>query len=530
MLTSLFRLMGLWFAACRLRLDDLIPPGSAWMLRLIFLPAKLIPRPKQSAAIRARRFFESQGPIFVKFGQLLSTRPDLFEEEIAAELQHLQDRVPPFDPAKFKAIVEEGLGGPVTEIFGSFEAEPLASASLAQVHAATLKTGEQVVIKVLRPGIERMVQRDLRLLEGMAWLIDRSGELGKRLHAPEVIDDYRFTIENELNLQHEAANAQKIRDHFIDNPVNYTPKVYWDFVRSNILVTERIKGIPVTDRAAILAQGTDLQRLAEIGVEIFFTQVFDHNFFHADMHPGNIFVSTENIESPQYISIDCAIVGSLTDTERRSLSAMLLGVFRRDYRAVAQVQIDSGWVAADTPVHKFEAEIRTVCEPIFARPLSEISFAGMLVSLFKTARRFDMQVMPSLVLLEKTIINIEGLGRQLYPELDLWATAKPFLEKWSKEHYSLRRLIGEFRKHLPEHIDEIAELIPKVKQAIELQATPPAPPPPEKTSSNWRGIGAAMLGIGGGYGLAQAGLITGATTMLPWALVAVGAYLLVRKG
>ena len=529
-LTSLFRLFGLWLSACRLRLDDLIPPGSARILRLLFLPALLIPRPKDSAAVRLRRFFESQGPIFVKFGQLLSTRPDLFDADIAAELQHLQDRVPPFDPAQFKAIVEQGLGGPVTELFGSFEEQPLASASLAQVHGATLKNGRRVVIKVLRPGIERKVQRDLKLMESLAWLVDHSGELGRRLHAPEVIDDYRFTIENELNLQHEAANAQKIRDNFLDNPVNYTPEIIWDFVRPNILVAERIKGIPVTDRAAILAQGTNLQRLAEIGVEIFFTQVFEHNFFHADMHPGNIFVSTENIDMPQYISIDCAIVGSLTDTERRSLSAMLLGVFRRDYRSVAQVQIDSGWVATDTPVHKFEAEIRTVCEPIFARPLSEISFAGMLVSLFKTARRFDMQVMPSLVLLEKTIINIEGLGRQLYPELDLWATAKPFLEKWSKEHYSLRRLIGEFRKHLPEHIDEMAELLPKIKQAIENQATPPSPPVVEKSSAKWRGAGAALLGIGGGYGLAQAGLITGATAMLPWALVAVGAYLLVRRG
>ncbi len=529
MLTSLFRLFSLWLAACRLRLDDLLPERSPWLLRLVFVPALVFPRGKQSAAQRLRRFFEVQGPIFIKFGQLLSTRPDLFEDDVARELQFLQDRVPPFDPTRFRQIVEEGLGGPVGELFGSFDEKPLASASLAQVHAATLKNGCQVVIKVLRPGIQRQVERDLRLLETIARLINLAGELGRRLHAPEVVADYRFTIENELNLQHEAANAQKIRDNFLDNPVNYTPEVIWDFVRPNILVTERIRGIPVTDRAAILAQGTNLQRLAEIGVEIFFTQVFEHNFFHADMHPGNIFVSTENIDKPQYISIDCAIVGSLTDQERRSLSAMLLGVFRRDYRRVAEVQIESGWVAADTPVHKFEAEIRTVCEPIFARPLSEISFAGMLVELFRTARRFDMQVIPSLVLLEKTIINIEGLGRQLYPELDLWATAKPFLEKWSKQHYSLRRLIREFRRHLPEHMDQIAELIPQVKQAIHNLANPPAAvelPRPQR----WRAIGAAVLGGGAGFGLAQAGLVSGISSLLPWTLVVVGIWLLVRRG
>ncbi len=528
MLFSLLRLIGLWWSACRLRLDDLLPAKRPWILRLIFLPALLIPRPKFSAAARLRIFFESQGPIFVKFGQLLSTRPDLFDPEIAGELQFLQDRVPPFDPKIFRQIVERSLGGPVTELFGSFEEQPLASASLAQVHGATLKDGREVVIKVLRPRIEPQVQRDLRLLESLAWIVDHAGELGRRLHAPEVIADYRHTIENELNLQYEAANAQKIRDNFRDRPINYTPEVIWDYVRQNVLVSERINGIPVTDRKAILAQGTDLQKLAEVGVEIFFTQVFEHNFFHADMHPGNIFVSREDPANPQYISIDCAIVGSLTDSERRSLSAMLLGVFRRDYRRVAEVQIESGWVSPDTPVHKFEAEIRTVCEPIFAKPLSEISFAGMLVSLFRTARRFDMQVIPSLVLLEKTIINIEGLGRQLYPELDLWATAKPFLEKWSRQHYSIRRLVKDFRKHMPEHMDEAAELLPMIRQAIVRLAE--EPPPPKREYPAVRTAGATLIGLGAGLGLAQWGLLFNLHWLVPGALGLAGLVLLVRSG
>ena len=466
---TLFRLIGIWWQACRLRLDRLIPAKAPFVLKFVFIPAKLFPAGTKNRAERLRIFIEQQGPIFIKFGQLLSTRPDLLPEDIANELKQLQDSVPPFPSQQFQSIVEEGLSASVEELFDQYDTEPLASASLAQVHAAKLKSGEEVVIKVIRPNVEAQIKRDIRLMKSLAKMVNRMGADGRRLRAPEVVADYEFTIENELSMPHEAANAQRLRDNFLDNPVNYTPKVYWDYLRDNILVMERIDGIPVTDAKTIAAQGIDLKKLAETGVEIFFTQVFEHNFFHADMHPGNIFVSKTAIENPQYISVDCAIVGSLTDAERYSLASMLTAVFKRDYRKVAEVQILSGWVAPDTPVHKFEAEIRTVCEPIFAKPLSEISFANMLVTLFRTARRFDMQVMPSLVLLEKTIVNIEGLGRQLYPELDLWATAQPFLERWTKQRYAPTTLLREFRDQLPEWAERLPEIPPLIYGMLQQQ-------------------------------------------------------------
>ena len=468
-MSTFFRLIGIGWQVCRLRLDRLVPAKAPFVLKFILLPAKLFPVGEKDRAERLRLFFEQQGPIFIKFGQLLSTRPDLLPDDIANELKQLQDNVPAFPSEQFQNLVEQGLGAPVEELFERYEKEPLASASLAQVHGAKLKSGEEVVIKVIRPNVEEQIQRDIRLMKTLAKLVNRMGADGRRLRAPEVVEDYEFTIENELSMPHEAANAQRLRDNFLDNPVNYTPKVYWDFLCDNILVLERIDGIPVTDAKTISDHGIDLKKLAETGVEIFFTQVFDHNFFHADMHPGNIFVSKSEIENPQYISVDCAIVGSLTDAERYSLASMLLAVFKRDYRKVAEVQILSGWVAADTPVHKFEAEIRTVCEPIFAKPLSEISFANMLVALFRTARRFDMQVMPSLVLLEKTIINIEGLGRQLYPELDLWATAQPYLERWTKQRYAPATLLHEFREQIPEWVERLPEIPPLIYGMLQKQ-------------------------------------------------------------
>lgn len=461
------RIVSVWWSFCRYRLDQLFPASAPFILRLLVWPTWFMRANTQDRGERLRQFLEHQGPIFVKFGQLMSTRPDLLPADIAHELQALQDRVPPFDAGEFQRIVEAELGKPVEALFAEFDREPLASASLAQVHVARLHTGEEVVIKVLRPGVHRRVERDLQLMRTMAAFANLLGADGKRLHAPEVVADYAATIHRELDLAHEAANTQQLRDNFKDNPVNYTPKVYWDYVTPCVMVSERIRGIPVNDRAAILAQGTDLQKLAEIGVEIFFTQVFEHNFFHADMHPGNIFVATSNIGEPQYISVDCAIVGSLTDAERRSLAAMLLAVFRRDYRRVAEIQIRYGWVAEGTSVNDFTAEIRKVCEPIFSRPLSEISFADMLVSLFRTARQFDMQVMPSLVLLEKTIINIEGLGRQLYPELDLWATAQPFLERWSKKRRSPQNVWAEIREKAPDYLEDLATLPALLRERLE---------------------------------------------------------------
>lgn len=524
-MTTLVRLVGLWWSACRYGLHRLLPADAPWVARLIFWPAGVVGRRGEDRASCLRDFLNQQGPIFVKFGQLLSTRPDLLPEDMARELATLQDSVPPFSVEVFQEIVEAGLGDSIDALFTDFDPKPLASASLAQVHTARLPTGEEVVIKALRPGVHRRVERDLKVMHRLAALVDRMGKEGKRLHAPEVVADYARTIRRELDLQHEAANSQKLRDNFKGNPVNYTPEVYWDYVRQNLMVSERIRGIPVNDREAVLAQGTDLQRLAEIGVEIFFTQVFEHNFFHADMHPGNIFISSKDIENPQYISVDCAICGSLTDMERRSLAQMLIAVFRRDYRRVAEVQIRYGWVAPDTPVAEFAAEIRKVCEPIFAKPLSEISFADMLVSLFRTAREFDMQVMPSLVLLEKTIINIEGLGRQLYPELDLWATAQPFLEKWWKDQHSPRKLWKDLREKGPDYLEDLAALPALLREQLERDEESR-----QVTGAGWQPLGGALF-LGSGLGL-WLGSSTAALSIPVWAvpvLAVSGLWLLVRS-
>jgi ubiquinone biosynthesis protein len=414
----------------------------------------------------------------VKFGQLLSTRPDLVPEDIVRELDYLQDRVPPFANDTFINIVEAALGKKITELFASFDREPLASASVAQVHCATLLGGEEVVVKVIRPNIAATIEKDLALMRVLARLTEKFLPDGRRLRPVEVVEDYRHTIFDELNLQREAANAAQLRRHFEESPQLYIPKVYWDYCRPQVMVMERIHGIPVTDIAALHVQGTDMKLLAHRGVEIFFTQVFDHNFFHADMHPGNIFVSTQHPARPQYIAVDCAIVGSLSREDQYYLARNLLAIFHRDYHQVAQLHIECGWVPATTRVADFEAAIRTVCEPIFEKPISEISFGQVLVSLFQTARRFDMAVQPSLVLLQKTLLNIEGLGRQLYPQLDLWQTALPFLERWMQERYHPKNVLAELRRHGPawlEKMPEVPELLfDAAEQIRRLEQTAPA--------------------------------------------------------
>ena len=530
-MTALLRSIAIWWQVCRFRLDLLLPANSPVWLRLILAPALLFSTKGFSDGVRVRLWCERLGPIFIKVGQLLSTRPDLLTEDMARELKKLQDAVPAFDKNEFRRLVEEGLGGRVTDLFASYEEEPMASASLAQIHGARLKTGESVVIKVIRPGIERTIQRDLKLLKLLASMIDHMGADGRRLHAPEVIVDYRSIIESELDLRHEAANAQKLRDNFIDNPVNYTPGVHWEYVRENIMVSERIEGIPVTDVAAITAAGIELKKLAEVGVGIFFTQVFEHNFFHADMHPGNIFVNKSMTENPQYICVDCAIVGSLTEEERYSLATMLSGVFKRDYRRVAEVQIQCGWVAADTPVHQFEAEIRTVCEPVFARPLSEISFADILVNLFRTARRFDMQMIPSLFLLEKTIVNIEGLGRQIYPQLDLWSTLAPHLETWSRERYSVKTLFKNFKENAPDWLEQWPAVPPLIFKVLQQLANPQTPRPVQRPIKSSRALlwAAAALGVTLGLMLPELPSPEGLKNLSIATLALTGVYVLIRR-
>lgn len=478
-MAALLRLFHILRVLTYYRLDaELLALQLPWALRLALClsPLRLLARCDESLARgeRIRRVLETLGPVFVKFGQLLSTRPDLVPEDIVRELDRLQDRVPPFASDAFVAIVESALGKPVSEVFFSFDREPLASASVAQVHCAVLfnaegGSGDNVVVKVIRPGIAATIEKDLALMELLAQLAERFVPDGRRLRPVEVVADYRHTIFDELNLQREAANAAQLRRNFEQSPMLYVPKVYWDYCRPDVMVMERIYGIPVTDLATLNAQGTDMKVLAHRGVEIFFMQVFDHNFFHADMHPGNIFVSTQHPSRPQYIAIDCAIVGTLSREDQYYLARNLLAIFHRDYHEVAQLHIECGWVPAHTRAADFEAAIRTVCEPIFEKPISEISFGQILVNLFQTARRFDMTVQPSLVLLQKTLLNIEGLGRQLYPQLDLWQTAMPFLERWMQNRYHPKNLFAEIRRHGPgwlEKMPEVPELLFDAAQQI----------------------------------------------------------------
>ncbi|WP_370217522.1 AarF/UbiB family protein, partial [Thalassolituus sp.] len=360
-------------------------------------------------------------------------------------------------------LIRDQLGKSVDELFAEFANEPLAAASIAQVYPARLfgegsEPGKEVVVKVVRPGIENTIERDLRLLEFMAAMLVRYSADGRRLKPLEVVEDYRNTIFAELNLQIEASNAAQLRRNFADSDLLYMPEVYWDYCRTKVMVSERIYGIPVADIDQLHAQNTNMQLLAERGVEIFFTQVFRDSFFHADMHPGNIFVSREHPDSPKYIAIDCGIVGSLTDEDLHYLAMNLLAFFNQDYHQVAQLHIDSGWVPATTKVHEFSAAIRSVCEPIFEKPLAEISFGQVLIQLFATARRFNMEVQPQLVLLQKTLLNIEGLGRQLYPDLDLWTTAKPYLERWMRERFGPKAALREFKRQLPGWIEKAPQM------------------------------------------------------------------------
>lgn len=407
---------------------------------------------------RLRMAMQELGPVFVKFGQLLSTRKDMFPDDITQELAYLQDRVEPFAGILAQTIIEQSLGASIDELFAEFEIEPLASASIAQVHGATLKTGEDVVIKLLRPDVEQSITRDLDLLEGIAQIIHKNYQEARRMRLPEVVADYRKTIFDELDLRREAANAALLKRNFEGSPDLFIPKVYWDFSRENIMVMERIYGVPVADISSLNKAGVDMKRLAAKGVEVFFTQVFRDNFFHADMHPGNIFVDTTNKADPRYIGIDCGIMGSLTTQDQRYLAENFVAFFNRDYHKVAQLHLDSGWVPAETSVAEFESAIRTVCEPIFGRPLHEISFGQFLIQLFQVARRFDMEVQPQLVLLEKTLLYVEGLGRQLYPQLDLWETAKPYLENWLKERMGLKQLIHEVKYQLPYWREKLPEM------------------------------------------------------------------------
>jgi len=422
----------------------------------------------KSYPVRIREALIELGPIFVKFGQLLSTRRDLLPDDLADELAKLQDRVPPFPGTQARAIIEKSWGKPIEDVLDGFDETPLASASIAQVHTARCKDGREVVVKVVRPGIKKTIKRDVGLLYIIAGLAQRYWKDGRRLRPLDVIREYEKTILDELDLQREAANASQLRRNFLDSDQLYVPEIQWDLTHPSVLVMERIYGTPVGDVEQLKAQGVSMQLLGERGVEIFFTQVFRDNFFHADMHPGNIFVEPNG----RYIAVDFGIVGSLTTEDQRYLAENLLAFFHRDYRRVAELHIESGWVPSDTRVDEFESAMRTVSEPYFGKPLAEISFGHFLMRLFQTARRFDMEVQPQLVLLQKTLLNIEGLGRQLYPELDLWITAKPFMERWMKEQVGPKAFFDRAIKNMgpiSEQLPELPILAYRVLSGLERQ-------------------------------------------------------------
>lgn len=466
------RLLKIYRTAVRYRLDELLAavPGTRALVLLLGLPIVARSELAQlNQAVRLRLALEELGPIFIKFGQLLSTRRDMVPTALADELALLQDKVAPFDGAEAKRLIESALGYPLTEKFTRFDIVPLASASVAQVHTARLFSGEEVVIKVIRPGIDKIITDDVALLHSIAALVEARVEGGKRLRLREVVRDYEHVIFDELNLLSEAANTAQLGRNFKDSPLLYVPKVYWDYCRQNVLVMERIYGIPVSHIDELRAAGINIKRLAETGVQIFFTQVFNHSFFHADMHPGNVYVSREHKNNPQYIALDCAIIGSLSRDDQQYLARNLLAIFKQDYRRVAELHVECGWVPSDTPIPAFEATMRTVCEPIFQKPLSDISFGQLLLQLFRTAGRFNMEVQPSLVLLQKTLLNIEGLGKQLYPELDLWQTAMPFLENWQRERLSPLANLRKVKEKLPEWLEQAPELPELIFKALEEQ-------------------------------------------------------------
>ncbi|NNG13303.1 MAG: ubiquinone biosynthesis regulatory protein kinase UbiB [Halobacteria archaeon] len=466
---QIIRLAHINFVLVRHGLDEVILATHLLRpFRFIFYlaPWNWLPRKRDPHAVRIRKTLEDLGPIYVKFGQILSTRRDLLPDDIADELAHLQDRVPPFPGQRAKAQVEQAYGKPVEQVFQTFDETPLASASIAQVHTARLHDGTDVVVKVLRPNVRQHIARDVSLLHTVARMAERYWKDGRRLRPREVVCEFEKTLYDELDLLREAANASQLRRNFSKSNQLYVPEIYWPYCRPNVMVMERIFGIPISDIDALRSHGIDFKQLAARGVEIFFTQVFEHNFFHADMHPGNLFVSPGGC----YMAVDFGIMGTLNPVDQRYLAENFLAFFRRDYRRVAELHVESEWVPSDTRVDEFESAIRTVCEPIFEKPLKEISFGNVLLRLFQTARRFDMKVQPQLVLLQKTLLNIEGLGRQLYPDLDLWQTAKPFLERSMSEQLGTRALVRNIKQSIPAWTETLPEL-PVLGHKLMEQAT-----------------------------------------------------------
>ena len=456
----IFRLLKILRVALRFGLDEFLLGHERVRTLRVALATLLFWRDLSAPrAVRLRHALETLGPIFVKFGQVLSTRRDLIPPDIAEELAKLQDHVPPFPGAEALQILHEAYGKPATEVFTHFDIEPVASASVAQVHFATLPDGREVAVKVLRPGIATIIAKDVALLDAGAALLELLWSDGKRLKPREVVAEFARHLEDELDLMREAANANQLRRNFLDSPLLAVPEIHWDYCSTRVMVMQRMHGTPVSAVDALRAQGVDIPGIARIGVEIFFTQVFRDGFFHADMHPGNILVTPDG----QYVALDFGIMGTLTDVDKHYLARNFIAFFRRDYRRVAEVHVESGWAPPGTRVEEFETAIRAVCEPIFDKPLKEISFGKVLLRLFQTSRRFNIEIQPQLVLLQKTLLNIEGLGRDLDPDLDLWSTAKPYLERWMSEQVGWRGLIRRIGDELPFW----SELLPQLPRLVQ---------------------------------------------------------------
>ena len=458
-LKNIQRLIAIQRVLVKYGLDEIIKKTHFLRpLRYIFyiFPKKNIKT--DSLGRRLRLAFEELGPIFVKFGQVISTRRDLISPDIADELSKLQDQVKPIPSKKIIDQLTKIYDLPLKKVFLKFDSNPLAAASVAQVHGAVLKDGTEVIVKILRPDIQKFIKQDIEMLYFLANLANKYWPRSKNLKPLEIITEYEKTVMNELNLMREGANTAQLKRNFEGSNLLYVPNIFWDYCRKEVLVQERIYGIPIRDMKALKSAKTNIKVLAENGVEIFFTQVFRHNFFHADMHPGNIFVQVEDPKNPKYAAVDFGIMGTLSASDQYYLAENFLAFFDRDYYKIAKLHIDSGWVPPDTRIDELETAVRTVCDPIFNKPLSEISFAQVLLGLFETAQQFDMEIQPQLILLQKTLFNIEGLGRELYPELDLWKTAQPILRSWMDEQVGVNAIVKNIRDNLPQLRETLREM------------------------------------------------------------------------
>lgn len=470
---KLLRLFNILRVALRYGLDEIaisrlaIPRAAEFLNSVLFWRDLSAPR-----GVRLRCALEDLGPIFIKFGQVLSTRRDLIAPDIADELAKLQDRVPPFDPDQAIAQITKSLGQHPNELFAQFERTPVASASIAQVHFAVLHDGTEVAVKVLRPGMKKLIEKDVALLYTAAGWAEKIWEDSRRLRPREVVAEFDKYLNDELDLMREASNASQLRRNFLNSTQLMVPEVFWNYCASEVIVIERMRGIPISHIDRLVAAGLDLKKLSKDGVEIFMTQVFRDGFFHADMHPGNIFVSVEPATFGRYIALDFGIVGTLSEFDKDYLSQNFLAFFRRDYRRVAEAHIESGWAPRETRVEELEAAVRACCEPIFDRPLKDFSFGQVLMRLFQTSRRFNIEIQPQLVLLQKTMLNIEGLGRQLDPDLDLWRTAKPFLEDWMREQVGWRSMVEQFKQEAPRYGHILPQLPRLAQQALIAAARP----------------------------------------------------------